>query len=402
MKAAPKSDHAPLRLEYLDGIRAVAALYVSLFHALLTATWPNEYAPATTALPTWLARDVQVLGGGHFGVSVFIILSGYCLMLPVARRHEARLPGGTLAFLGRRARRLLPPYYAALACSLLLTRAPGFERLTGERWDQALPVWEPGVLWSHLLLVQNWSSAWFFKIDMPVWSVATEWQIYWIFALALLPLARRFGVLATAALALAQGLGVHLYYHGDYDLFYYSFIGLFAVGMVGAVVSFSGVSWARRARERLPWGWFAASTWMSFVALTGWLGWTWTLGRVWFMDLLVGAGTCCFLVYCTRALGQAAPPRALRLFQARWLVLVGGFSYSYYLVHDPVLNVLHFTLVPYGLSITTTLSVMLVACVPLCIAVSYLFHLVFERPFMPGHPHTLEKAAHAAVLSPAP
>ena len=92
----------------------------------------------------------------------------------------------------------------------------------------------------------------------------------------------------------------------------------------------------------------------------------------------------------------------LRVLQARWLVLIGGFSYSYYLVHDPVLNVLHFTLVPYGLSITSLLIIMLVVCVPLCAAVAYLFHLVFERPFMPGHPHTLGKAAHAAVLSPAP
>ena len=335
-------------------------------------------------------------------MSVFIILSGYCLMLPAARRRDGRLPGGAVAFLGRRARRLLPPYYAALACSLLLTQVPGFERITGERWDQALPAWEPGVLWSHLLLFQNWSSAWFFKIDMPAWSVATEWQIYWIFALALLPLARRIGVLATAALALAQGVAVHLYWHGDYDLFYYSFIGLFAVGMACAVISFSDASWTRRARERLPWGGFAAAAWVGFVVLTWWQGVTWTLANVSSMDLLAGAGTACFLVYGTRSLDRARPPLALRVFQARWLVLLGGFSYSYYLVHDPVLNVLHFTLVPYGFGTATLLTVMLVACVPVCAAVAYLFHLVFERPFMPGHPGTLARAAHAAVLSPAP
>ena len=34
---------------------------------------------------------------------------------------------------------------------------------------------------SHLFLVHNLSEGWIFKIDPPMWSVATEWQIYLLF-----------------------------------------------------------------------------------------------------------------------------------------------------------------------------------------------------------------------------
>ena len=123
----------------------------------------------------------------------------------------------------------------------------------------------------------------------------------------------------------------------------------------------------------------------------------WTLVNIWFMDLLAEAATAYFLVYATRALDRA---RSL-LFQGRWLVLLGGFFYSCLRMYDPMLSVLHFTLMPYEFGAATFLTVLLVACVPICASVAYVLHLVFERPFMPGHPHTPDRAAHAAVFSPA-
>ena len=40
--------------------------------------------------------------------------------------------------------------------------------------------------------------------------------------------------------------------------------------------------------------------------------------------------------------------------------------------------------------------------VPLALAVAYGFHLLFERPFMRGHPANLKRAEKAAVLDTAP
>ena len=245
-----------IRLDYLDGIRALAALYVSLFHATLTGVLVHPGGPflGLTPFGLWMVR---VFLSGHFGVSVFIVLSGYCLMLPVARRQGGRMPGGIMAFLGRRARRLLPPYYAALLLALALTALiPGLREVGAPHWAQALPAWRPDVLWSHLFLVQNWKPDWCFKIDPPSWSVATEAQIYLFFAFLFLPLSRGIGVVAMALVALGSSFALHWRYAGLYDQIYWSYIGLFAFGMVGAVVNFADARWARECRERLPWGVF--------------------------------------------------------------------------------------------------------------------------------------------------
>ena len=77
-------------------------------------------------------------------------------------------------------------------CWLLIALIPGLQRAERVRWDRALPAFEPGVVLSHLLLVHNLDERWIFKVDPPLWSVATEWQIYWLFP-GLLAVWRRHG-----------------------------------------------------------------------------------------------------------------------------------------------------------------------------------------------------------------
>ncbi|MDE3231488.1 MAG: acyltransferase family protein, partial [Chloroflexota bacterium] len=67
----------PTRLGYVDGLRALAALYVVVGHCMATV-WPFQ-APDGIAGP--LANLLQF---GHYAVSAFIVLSGFSLMLPVA------------------------------------------------------------------------------------------------------------------------------------------------------------------------------------------------------------------------------------------------------------------------------------------------------------------------------
>src|SRR5437660_75394 len=98
------------RLDFLDGIRGLAALYVALFHV----------SYARQSLPEPARHLTDWLQFGHYAVGVFIVLSGYCLMLPVARSADGRLRGGVGSYLRRRAWRILPPYYAALVLALAL------------------------------------------------------------------------------------------------------------------------------------------------------------------------------------------------------------------------------------------------------------------------------------------
>ena len=62
----------------------------------------------------------EILTWGTHGVDLFIVISGFCLMIPVLR-SEGRLNVGQ--FYGRRATRILPAYYVALAIAAALAKA---------------------------------------------------------------------------------------------------------------------------------------------------------------------------------------------------------------------------------------------------------------------------------------
>src|SRR5581483_5580771 len=112
------------------------AVYVVLFHAGVGFT--------SSALPRAALTLRRALSYGHDAVAVFIVLSGYCLMLPVVR-GGGELAGGFAGYISRRARRILPPYYVTLVVSLLLIwSVPALQRPSGTTWDDSLPAFTPG------------------------------------------------------------------------------------------------------------------------------------------------------------------------------------------------------------------------------------------------------------------
>jgi peptidoglycan/LPS O-acetylase OafA/YrhL len=177
-------------LDFLDGLRAVAALLVVAHHA---------------QLEVWFGVASWTRYAGRLAVDVFIAISGFCLTLPVARdRFELSAP----RFFWRRARRILPPYYIATAVSLALIYTCIGDK-TGTTWDQTIPVTRNGIAAVVLMLVDVFHRG---EINHVFWSVAVEWKIYCVFPLLLL-LARRIGVLAASGLAVAAGLAVFAVVH---------------------------------------------------------------------------------------------------------------------------------------------------------------------------------------------
>lgn len=80
-----------LHLAAVDGLRALAALFVVAHHIHRTLWWPNSPPPG-------IRPFVSPLLYGHYAVSVFIVISGFCLMLPVIRA-DGMLPGGVVRFI---------------------------------------------------------------------------------------------------------------------------------------------------------------------------------------------------------------------------------------------------------------------------------------------------------------
>ena len=48
-----------------------------------------------------------------------------------------------------------------------------------------MPVSSSGSLLSHLFLLHNLNASWIYDFNGTLWSIATEWQIYFVFALLL-------------------------------------------------------------------------------------------------------------------------------------------------------------------------------------------------------------------------
>ena len=371
-----------IRLEYLDGLRAVAALYVVLFHA--GVGFLDTHRPLVG-----FARNLQrALSFGHDAVAVFIVLSGYCLMLPVARA-EGQLTRGVGDFVARRAWRILPPYFAALFGSLLTIKlAPVLQTPTKTIWADTFPAFEFGPIASHVLLIHNLFPGWAQCINGPLWSVATEWQIYFFFPLLLLPVWRRFGVATTLLSAFALGGGLTFVAPAAARTANSWYLGLFGLGMCAAGIDFSARPTERWLREHVPWRWLNLGT-LAAVAC----GVT-VLIKYWFRvmpysDALVGAATATGLLYLTpHALRPAEQrrPLVLRLLSSGPLVSVGRFSYSLYLTHLPIVALCYFALRRLELSPNAEMLGLLLLSLPLSLLVSYAFFWVFERRFVGAPP----------------
>ena len=343
-----------------------------------------EYKLPTASSPALARLSTHLLSFGHIAVAVFIVLSGYCLMLPVARSADGQLSGSVARFFQKRALRIVPPYYAALLLCLLLIRfVPVLESLSESNWNIVLPAFTPGVIISHLLLVHNLSPNWIFKIDYPMWSVATEWQIYFLFPFLMLPVWRRFGIAALLAGVFVFWMAIHLLFHARFDGAGLHLGSLFSFGMAGAIVGFSQKPAVITWRERVPWG---LCTLVSFVALAGILFWRRELieKHTSHIDLLAGSCATCLIVYCTKHLSTdtASRPAVLAVMESGFAVGIGRFSYSLYLIHAPVLALCYAALRGLHLDPIVTLALIILSGVPLSLLFSYLFYLACERPFL--------------------
>lgn len=370
------------RLEYLEGLRGCAALYVVFFHCWLIIRDFVRPQPQ-------VVKALAIFSFGRSAVAVFIVLSGYVLMLPVLRTAERRLRGGWQEYLKRRARRILPPYYAAVLVSLavlaVLPKHLSGSSLSGSGlwFGYSLPAFTPGILLSHLFLVHNLRAGWIYAIDVPLWSVATEWQIYFLFPLLLLPLLRRFGLAAAVAGAFAVGLGLH-FAAPRFDAAAPWFLGLFALGMAGAALS--GPSRPGRTgpvRWGLWAGFFAAISAAAHLRLLYHHRDIGAWESSFPSDILVGLATACFLVHCAKS---ATVFWGLRGFQSRPAAALGGFSYSLYLVHSTALGAAQCVLLLLHLSPAWAAAALLLLGLPLSVGASYLFYLAFERPFLSSRP----------------
>jgi peptidoglycan/LPS O-acetylase OafA/YrhL len=352
----PKPAASFCRYDYLDGFRAVMALYVVAHHAF---SMPYYYNGAS------LNRLFKILAFGHFAVAFFVILSGFCLALPILKT-DFRLAAGMGNFIQRRAQRIIPPYYFAIAFALVLI-VFFIPAGPGSHWDSAVPV-TPHSIATHLFLIQNFIPADTYRINYVFWSISLEWQIYFFFPLLLIGW-RTFGPIPTTLVTFLVSLVAEDQFHRIGLSPSVNFLGLFALGMWAAQLSFSGRC------PHLPFRYLAAAFFVAFCALT----------QMHLPGLRVQLAQECIFGCFAAALLIAVShhPQGWLHAGLSWkpLVFVGTFSYSLYLVHAPLLQLLwQYPLAPWKDDANVMCFALLLVGLPAIVLVSYLFFLCFERP----------------------
>lgn len=312
------------RLPYiacLDGLRALAVAAVLLYHA-----------------------DVDWLPGGFLGVDVFFVLSGYLITALLLSEWYAQGTIDLAGFWVRRARRLLPALFVAIAVTLAFAVVWLPDEVARLRGD-TLAALAYATNW-YLLFKQE---SYFEAIGRPslfqhLWSLAVEEQFYLLWPPLLVVLLRKRGwrraLVASLAVAAGSAALMALLYQPDTDssrLYYGTDTRAFAPLLGAALACIRPISLSR-LRVRRTAVLLADAT--AFAALAGLVAACHLLDE--YQPLLYQGGFVAVALLTVLLLAALVHPaaslsrRVLGSPPLRWL---GTRSYAIYLWHWPIFMV---------------------------------------------------------------
>lgn len=352
-------------LPALDHLRAFAALLIVLYHGRQLFEFRLRTGHEGMSLENWptSVNPLQVLLiEGHTAVALFMVLSGFLFTYGCFDQQV-----DWAAFIRNRALRTAPLFVVVWLLALAVSHVP----------------WSPSDL-AYTVLLQWQLTSWLRLAPFVgvAWSIAIEWQFYLLFPFLLRSLQRR-GWTALAVLLVVFVLfrwAGHLQSGASRDLAYSTVFGRmddFLLGMLAAR------AWVAAQRRRVPWlvvfstGTVAVLAWAGYLNFTG--GWPdLTHVRV-LWPTLEGAAWALFV------LGYLGVAHQLPALAARALSFVGERSYSIYLLHYGVLQLLlhHDVVWQTGLGANEGALVnTLVVALPIVLLASSLTYAAIERPFL--------------------
>jgi peptidoglycan/LPS O-acetylase OafA/YrhL len=402
----------PPSTQFLDGLRGLAAFYVLMRHV----TWVPCPQDAGAIWRRIMAGMLHVFLYGHMAVIFFFVLSGFVIHLRYARRLREQAAAATFGwrdFIYRRARRIYPPFIAAILLTLVVDRlgslfgfdafySPAIARPEFAFIPQAIRENHelPTLLGNLAFLMQMYVPVW--GTDNPLWSLAFEWWFYMLYPLLWL-LSRRSVWRATTVVAVLMAVSIFVTWRffplpanpaeGRWPRIQagpFPFQGWFVLSLPLRVLAalptwWCGVLLADVYTGRIPisfkkCGWFALGLIFCFLPMPEVL-----------KSLAAGVGFCGAI-----SLGFALQQRGIKLRILDRLKFLGDFSYTLYVTHWPLvifLTPLWEWRIHRRVIMPATLEFLMLVFVPLIVA--YVLHLAVERPFTRGHKPKL-------LVTPAP
>jgi peptidoglycan/LPS O-acetylase OafA/YrhL len=358
------------RIDYLDGIRALAILSVVALH------WTQP-------------ESLPVLKGGYIGVDLFLVLSGYLISRILWRSKPGRMLAVYGGFLKRRFLRLYPALLGMLA---VVTPLAFLAWGVSDGMKAAYRAVLAALQLTSVVAVLNLGSTTPFE---QTWTLGWEWYFYLGWPLVLLAVRGR-GVSALRVAVWSAVVGVALYLLSavfmSAAVMYYGPLGRFSQLLLGSALGLLFLARPEPLRiGRGVRGVLMGSAVALFVA--------WTVFGPTEHDRLYGVlgfplATLCGLVLVAvgyRREGDTVP-RALSWAPVR---SVGLWSYSIYLWHLPLLRIVQGP----KFGVPSPLAVLAVAVAT--VVLSWLSYRFLEKRFLVGREPVREGAPSHREGTPA-
>ncbi|MDR6872843.1 peptidoglycan/LPS O-acetylase OafA/YrhL [Bosea sp. BE125] len=366
----PRRGHLP----ELMGLRGVAILIVVCGHLLQRV----ERFYGETSLVAWEKFLFNVLATPFTGCRLLFFISGYALMISLQDKGQSSHRSSAAIEIKKRFLRIWPPYFMVLAATLLFLSATGYKPSGTYQFESKPDSLVVSFLFSlvflHDLIFDTFPRlfppGWYLEVHVQFFLVGA-WVWRWYLKIRAGAARLSIGVMLLILFLLVSSLAME---YGSRGI-RYSVIAFMPYFWAGALLADFRIHRDGDQIDRA----------LRRVWLVGWLGLAALiiLGAP-FGDALVqlsGQVICLGLIIRASFVGRTNFQRAL---VSRWLAKVGVASYSIYLVHLQILQVVIELVV---INFRQFPVFMLVA---LCVfwglsavmAVSFLFYWLVERPWM--------------------